>query len=506
MFSQRKGLSASIVALTPLFPPLAWLHLRALPQVGRLPVAWRWLLGAFVGAQLVAALLSPTPAVSFGLAFLRAIYTVALIVAGFVLARPDTLRWAGMGYALVALMAMGTSLLLGEPLQQRLQHPYYTPVSLGLAGSVLVLLAVTASGVWWWRVAGSVLGITTLLWSGSRGPLLALGVGLIAAVAADPKKQWRGVVAAGALALALLLGLQGLSTGGVTSRFAESTLTGRGAFWADTLQAAKAHALGGVGPYQLGPYMSTQYSDTSCQLWIPRPGQSQCRPGLDRIRGAWLMAHNTLFHLVGETGVIGALGWLALMGALTLGTWRSRQPLLAAIIWATTAMGLVDNPTLLPSLGHAELYWLAGGVAIALTSSSSNQPTALASAAPLLTCALLLYWGLPLWLTLMRPLPPAPQGTVIMPPRVMAGERVAVWVYLPEKTTDAVLSSQLCQNTHCRPGPRLYPQAMKPGWQTVSFGPFPAGTYEMQWRWNSQEPGLRLDLPLSQRKQVIDVR
>lgn len=509
-----------MLGLLPIIPPLALLSLWNLKDLKQLPKPWLTLLGVFLGTQLLAATLTPDPRLSVPLALARAALTVALLLTGYTLGTTRALRPALIGYALVALTAFATTLLLHptEALNTRLIHPYYTSVSLGLAGTLGLLLAVTwQGGPLWWRTLGGLTSLSMFLWSGSRGPLIALIAGLIAALAVSLKSQWRPALIALTGAAALIFALQTNAPGGlttnVTGRFMENTLTGRGAYWADALNTTRTHPWGGVGPYQLGPHLTTQYSPTSCQLWLKkdRYGLNTCPPTLNQLRGMWLIAHNTAFHLLGETGIVGLSGWLALMGALALTTWRSRDPLLNALTWATAAIGLVDNPTLLPNLGHAELYWLAGGLAIAQTQHSKHPTTHtlnLAPAAPLIGCVLLVYFTLPLWLDRIKP-PPTPNlptfQAITMPTQLNAGEATSLFMQasIPAGqypyTLQACPTSQPCQTLTS--GTLNGPQTT---WTQLWFTAPPAGTYQLTLRLSNPNPHLSIERPLAERSWAIE--
>lgn len=451
------------VALLPAVPVFSFLSLISLPDLRTLPAQWQWVLALFTATQLVAAALTPDPLLSVPLALGRVLLTLGLILTGVRLGSSRALRPALIGYAVVAVTAFVTTTLLYPTalFSERLQHPYLTQVSLGLAGTLGLLLAITWKGgpVLWRVIAGS-LSLGMFLWSGSRGPLIALAAGLLAALIVSQGRQLRAVLLTALGAAALILSTQQqlpATTGSVPSRFLENTLNGRGTYWADALDAARAYPLGGTGPYQLGPRLSTQYNEGSCNLWLRNDtyGLTECPPALNAARGAWLIAHNTLFHLLGETGLIGTLGWLALMATLAVTAARTRDPLLNAVAWATAAMGLVDNPTLLPNVGHAELYWLSGGVAIALVTArarprtttdptpavaeraalphphAARRPrTALTSAAsPAIATVLAAYFAAPMWVPLVQPGQPVPAPViqaVTVPGSFVAGQASTV--------------------------------------------------------------------------------
>lgn len=547
------------VALLPAVPVFSFLSLISLPGLRTLPAQWRWVLALFTATQLVAASLTPDPLLSVPLALGRVLLTLGLILTGVRLGSSGALRPALIGYAVVAVTAFTTTTLLHptELLSVRLQHPYLTQVSLGLAGTLGLLLAVTwKGGPVLWRILAGSLSLGMFLWSGSRGPLIALAAGLLAALIVSQGRQLRAVLLTALGAAALILGAQNQlpsTNGSVTSRFLENTLNGRGTYWADALDAARAYPLGGTGPYQLGPRLSTQYSDGSCNLWLKNDtyGLTECPPALNAARGAWLIAHNTLFHLLGETGLIGTLGWLALIGTLAVTAARTRDPLLNAVTWATAGMGLVDNPTLLPNIGHAELYWLSGGVTIALVTTHARKQantdptpamaehtaaahlptvrhhrTVLASAAtPAMATVLAVYFAAPVWVPLVQPGQPVPAPVieaVTVPGTLVAGQTstVAIRTIRPANATsdeDLRVQVMICPaapQSVATPAPSLLHLLtgkastgtpcpfltwlwIAPGthWRHFNLTGPQAGAYDLQFRYLTTETTLRVERP-----------
>lgn len=514
------------LAALPVFPPLGLLSLGGLGRVRDLPRGWQGLLAVFLATQVGAALLTPEPLWSVPLAVARGLLTVALIVTGFALGAArgsDAFRPALVGYGVVALTAFATTLALtpGSPLTTRLVHPYFTTVSLGLAGTLGLLLAVTwRGGPLAWRLLAVGLGLGMFVWSGSRGPLIALGAGLLAALAVGARRQWRAVALTVVGGAAVFLALQAAVPGGVFGRFTDQTLSGRGTFWADALAAARAHPWGGTGPYQLGPSFTTQYGEESCRFWLQnsRYGFEECPPVIEAARGAWLIAHNTAFHLLGETGILGLSGWLALMGALAVAAWRSRDPLVNGVTWATAAMGLVDNPTLLPNLGHAELYWLLSGtgLSLALREQPAGKPApSLSPAAPLLATLLLGYFTLPLWLERVRPGPTVQLPVlraITLPTRLDAGQGTTVLFRVDVPKASYLLRGRACaiepgsqEQTGCTTV--LYSTLTGPQQTWLRAGlrvPRP-GRYRLYLRFAEESPGLKVTPPLAELVRVIEV-
>ncbi|OLV15619.1 conserved membrane spanning protein [Deinococcus marmoris] len=526
--SMRRRLQYLWLALIPVVPLVAPLAFGALASLRRLPRPWLALISVFVFLQVIAATLTPDPLVSVPLAFLRAAYTVALITAGFVLGSAGALRPALIGYGVVAVTAFITTLSIygygPQALGERLAHPYYTSVSLGLAGTLGLLLAITwKGGPLAWRVLGGGLSLGLFLWSGSRGPLIALTAGLLAVLATSFRIQWKATLLTVGAAAALVFALQGTQGSAITGRFMENALNGRDAFWTDALDTARAHPWGGVGPYQLGPHLSTQYhqGDTNCSFWLKEEvyGLKSCPAIVNRFRGAWLIAHNTAFHLLGESGVIGLSGWLALMGALALAAWRSGDPLVNALTWAAAGMGLVDNPTLLPNLGHAELYWLASGIGVSLAHdraviTGEGVPPSLrlqsfVPFAPLLACILLGYFASPTWWERIRPghMPLPVLEALTLPTHLRAGESVTVFMRVKVAIGHSYrLTGLACgveQNCELVLQKTFSDQTQE--WTTLNLKGLPAGRYKLTLKLSVASPGISIQRSLAEIQRVIRV-
>ena len=358
------------LALVPVFPPLYLAGFWGLGQLRRLKPWVRWTLFAFLLTQLAAALLSPNPLPSLVLALVRALFILGLIGVGVWLKESQRLGYLLYGYVIVYLVAFWTSWQAwGEKLFDwaRLVHPYYTTVSIGLAGALGILLAAGSRELpRWFRLLGGGLALLALLFSGSRGALLLLVTGGLAALALGGRRYLSALAAGGGALLVAYLATQRERPIHALARILDfDNLNGRDKIWAGALRAFHEHPVGGTGPYQLGPYLDFLHRH-GCHLWIgaERLGL-RCPEWLEPFYGAWLIAHNTWLHALGETGVVGTVGWalLYLLGAYA--TIRARDPLAAAIFFGFLAMGLVDNPTLVPSLSPAEAFWVALGTALA---------------------------------------------------------------------------------------------------------------------------------------------
>ncbi|WP_245557593.1 O-antigen ligase family protein [Deinococcus peraridilitoris] len=381
---------AWLLALIPVFPIL---HIVALAVVGllrELSLSVRWMLGGFVATQIIAACLTPSPLLSLLLAAARSLLVLSMIAAGIYLRESRRLRPLVWGHLVVfatawifTLATAGTS--LGPA--GRLSHPLYYFVSLGLVATVSLWIIVSWKGASpWWRFPAGALALATLAATGSRGPILALIVGALAAVLAGNLRFLRSfglVILLGVVALGVIPNLR---TNVQIDRVVTDTgLSGRERVWEGALKAFRASPIGGQGPYQIGPYLGFLYSDR-CQLnpALENAGV-RCPDWLARFRGAWLIAHNVILHSLAETGVVGTLGLLTLLALGAVATWQSRDGLLLAIYWGFMAMNMVDVVTAIPSPHFAELFWVVIGMAFVQagwTRTPERQATALNEASP----------------------------------------------------------------------------------------------------------------------------
>ncbi|WP_457637970.1 O-antigen ligase family protein [Oceanithermus sp.] len=305
--------------------------------------------------------------VSLPLALARGLFIVALLLAGVRLADPRWLHYLLVGLVLVYIVAFASSWhAYGVSWwKHRLIHLYYTTVSVGLAGALGVLLVIDWRARWWWKLPVGSLAVGALVFSGSRGAMAVLVVGALMAFLARGRRYLGGLAVGGALAT---LAYATLSLGQylpALQRLLSLDLIGRDRIWQGALEAIQSHPWGGVGPYQLGPWLNSIYKG-GCHLWTgaARLGLS-CPDWLEPFHGAWLIAHNLLLHALGETGLVGTAGYLALLALLGYAAVRAREPLLAAIFFGYLVMSLVDNPMAVPSLHLSEVFWVAGGMALA---------------------------------------------------------------------------------------------------------------------------------------------
>jgi O-antigen ligase len=354
-----------LIAAVPVFPPLYVAAFGALGELKRAPLLIRWVLLLFAATQLLAALFTPRPLVSLVLAALRVLFILAMISAGYWLRDSARLRPLVWGYMVVFATAFTYTLAtLGVAgVQGRMSHPYYYVVSLGLLAAICLWLLVSWRGASpWWRLAAGALALATLVASGSRGPLLAFVVGIVAAAVAGGRHFLRllvPIVLLGVAALGLVPQLRSINP---LERLATGGLTGRDQVWQNAFDAFQTSPIGGVGPYQLGPYLTFLYKDGCTLNPVLEQNGIHCPEWLRPLTGAWLIAHNAGLHVLAETGVIGLLGYAVVFLLAAWLVWRSRDALLSAIFWGYTAMNVVDVVIAVPSPHFSELGWVVIGM------------------------------------------------------------------------------------------------------------------------------------------------
>lgn len=370
---------SGLIALVPIFPPLYLAALGCLGHLRTLPLTARYVLFFFAGTQLVAALFTPRPLLSLGLAAGRTLLILSMIAAGVYLQDSRNLRPLLWGQLVIFATAWGYTLFTQgfAGVQERLGHPYYYIVSLGLVAVVaLWLIVFWRGGRLWWRVPAGLLALATFLAAGSRGPLLALGVGSLAALAfAGRRRRW-WVLLPGVLALVLaLVGGHWLSNYfPPASRLLNNQLNGRAEVWTDAWHAWQTSWLGGVGPYQGGAYLfSLMQQGCSLTPTLSREG-STCPPWLETFSSIWLIAHNAWLHWLMEAGLVGTLSLLALQVYSGWKIWLKRDPLLIAIFFGYLVMNLVDVVMAVPSQHFAELWWVVVGMALITVGQSARAP------------------------------------------------------------------------------------------------------------------------------------
>ena len=141
-----------LLAAIPIFPPLYLAALGALGQLRTLPLTARRVLFFFAATQVIAALFTPQPLLSVGLAAARTLLILAMIAAGVYLRDSRHLRPLLWGQLLIFVTAwlytLGTQGVAG--VQERLGHPYYYVVSLGLVAVVALWFVLYWRGGGWW--------------------------------------------------------------------------------------------------------------------------------------------------------------------------------------------------------------------------------------------------------------------------------------------------------------------------------------------------------------------
>ncbi|WP_038055479.1 O-antigen ligase family protein [Thermus amyloliquefaciens] len=415
------------LVLAPLFPPLALLAPLFLGHLRRLSPWALGFLGIYALSVILPALGAPEP-LAFPLALGRVLYVLGLVGAGVALSRQaatpsQALGPLGYGLFLVYGSAfLASYLTFGDKVvHERLMHPFHNPVGLGFLGALGVLLAIYTRYPWPFRLLLGLLGGAVLLLTGSRGGMAALLLGGSGGLLFRGRGLW-------ALGLAgfLLFAAASLDTP-ISERFFQAHLSGREGLWLRAYEVFQAHPWTGVGPYVLGDYLKgILFGDCFLFTLLEARGLT-CPEGLKPLGGLWSFAHNHLLQALGESGAMGAVGLLLLVGGFLAGAWG--EGLLFSLILAFVALGVTDNPFSVPSPFRGEIFFLLGGVALA-RGAPPSRTLAFAGGVALL-------WALPFLYLATRPPAPPPKLAYLALPRegvgflrLVGGEgyRVQVWL------------------------------------------------------------------------------
>lgn len=315
----------------------------------------------------MSALFTPQPLLSLGLAAARTLLVFTMIAAGIYLRHSRNLRPLISGYILLFVITWVYAIFKLSPdqlLHRRLDHPYYYTVSLGLVATIAIWLLIEFWPVLrerWWFWPATLLSSATLLATQSRGALLALLAGCVGGILSGARRYiWPFLPVILGLSLLLVGRTQTLFT-----RLASDDLTGRDQVWQGAILAFQDKPWGGQGPYQAGSYYWF-LSNGPCQLTesLAEAGIG-CPAWTERLGGAWLTAHNVILHSLAETGIIGTLGLVALLGIALWYAFRARQSFLTAAMIGYLSMSLIDVVTTGPSPHFAELFWVIVGLSFA---------------------------------------------------------------------------------------------------------------------------------------------
>lgn len=369
-----------LIALVPVFPPLYVISFYSLRYWRMLGPALRKAAAFYLLAQLLAALFTPSPLLSLSLAALRGLFIVSLLLTGALLRDKRWLYYLIIGASLTLVVSFATTfdILTWRFFAGRLMHPYYTVTSLGIAAALTLWLLVSwKSGPLWLRLLLLMLAFTALVMAGSRGAIAGFVAGAVAAsLAGERAYLWASVLVVPFLGLRYAT-LSQAAWKQELGRLFSLSLSGRGQVWERAWAAFLSHPWGGVGPYQLGPWLNPDHHALQPYYALYRLGVRKMPAILEPISGAWLIAHDVFLHSLTETGLLGTAGFLALLLLSGYAVVKARDPLLAAIYFGFLTMGLVDNPTAVPSLFFAEVFWVAAGMALAragLTVALEQRP------------------------------------------------------------------------------------------------------------------------------------
>lgn len=373
-----------LIGAVPLFPPLYIVAFFYLHNIKILPLFTRLILFFFIATQLLAATLTPHPVLSLGLATVRLLLILSMVSVGAVLKQPKRIQSLVAGYSVLFISAWTYAITILGPqriLHERLGHPFYYTVSLGLIATISIWLLLEFSPAWykrWWFWPVAVMTSLTLLATQSRGAILALLAGCLGGVLLGAKRYWFPIVGAAVGTLFLLITRP--QTG--LLRLLSEDLTGRDQVWQGAILAFQDRPWGGQGPYQAGSFYwflsgaPCRLTDSLAEAGVP------CPTWAERLNGAWLTAHNVILHSLAETGLIGTTGLLALLVLSLCRAFQSHQPFLFVAIIGYLTMSIIDVVTTGPSPHFAELFWVIVGMALTRRDSKAVRSSVIKWAQP----------------------------------------------------------------------------------------------------------------------------
>ena len=350
-----------LALLAPLYviSPLALL---ALPQLRKLPTTAKYILAFYAVSQQLPALFSPEPLLASLLALARTLLMFGLMGVGVALGSSDRLKpfTIGLGVVLVTSLVYFIS-STHDLISLRLTHPYMTSTTLGLAGAI---------GIWFFlfntqmSISRILLGISSLgilLFSGSRGALVALIVSTLLTFLIENKHVQRLVIS-----VSIMLGIALFTLGqhfeiNSLQRLTNLYTTDRDIIWSDTFSVIRQAPLSGVGNYLLGRSLSP--TSDACKLFPTAEGQVSTCPGwLSRLGNPWLIAHNLTLQQLAESGPLGLTGQLILISFVVANSIASKESFSIALITGLIITSTFDNTLLVPSPFFAELFWITTGI------------------------------------------------------------------------------------------------------------------------------------------------
>ncbi|GGJ19355.1 O-antigen ligase family protein [Deinococcus roseus] len=358
----------NIVALVPIVIPLYAAALYGLKYLGGLDRSMRWLLGIFWGTQMVAALFTPVAWLSVLLAAVRTLWITALFVSGYTLKGSRYLKPLLFGEVITLVIAFITTLIRHPTdfLHARLEHPVYYSVSLGIVAMLGILIVLSMKKMLYARLGLLLFLGTALLATGSRGAIVATLAGMLVMGLRNLKGRALKWTEVGGILVGLLVFVLPLTR--YSSIFQRVDFAnGREDIWRDAWATFLAHFAGGVGPYQLGPYIQKsllEHWTSTCTLFPPVEPFGPCPTWMEPLWSAGFIAHNLVLHALGETGFIGTIGILMLTAYTAYASWKSKDSLLAGLCAAYLTLSLVDLPTGVPGPHFGEVYYFAMGIAV----------------------------------------------------------------------------------------------------------------------------------------------
>ena len=357
-----KWIAPWLALLAPLYI-ISPLSLLALPYLKKLPKPALYVLGFYALSQQIPALFTPEPLLASVLALVRTLLMFGLIGVGVALGDSQRLKPFVIGLVIVFVTALIYSFSAGlDIFINRLSHPYMTSTTLGLAGAFGIWLSMFNLSKYISRIPLFILSVGILVFSGSRGSLIAAIIGSLMSLVFLNRRIFTIALATIFFMLALINvgGLIGISSIGRLSTISSAD---RFIIWNNTLSIIKSFPIGGIGNYQLGKYLEPQ--ENSCpDRELRLAPEIRCSHIVQSIGSPWIIAHNFTLQSFAESGILGFSGILFLLSTIVMCIIKRKDLLSIAIFTGIVFSSINDNTTLVPSPFFGEMFWIISGMAL----------------------------------------------------------------------------------------------------------------------------------------------
>lgn len=202
-------------------------------------------------------------------------------------------------------------------------------------------------------VVVATLGLVSTVLTGSRGPLLSVGLAIVCMLLVTLRMRRLGLPSFLLLVAVAAVGYVGVTSygGAGLDRLESGVESGRSELYSQTWQIIKAHPIGGVGWGSFPLYIFDFGSDDGT-----------------------LYPHNILLELWVEGGVLALLGFLVLAGAAMITAYKAAQDTPSAVLIMSILIYSLANALVSSDVVGNRLMWISIVVALLSRSRSGTGP------------------------------------------------------------------------------------------------------------------------------------